>query len=183
MLRIEVIKSSSSILPKVQALYERAFPENERIPMKILLEPMEGREFLAFYDDELDDAPVETSFVGFVNSITRCGICNIIYFAVEDSLRGRGYGSQILQHVRNTHPNEKIVVDVEDENAVNDAEAVAERILRQDFYIRNGFGATPVDYKWQGESYKLMVSGGHITEKEFLDFWKEVLKGKGVKYP
>jgi GNAT superfamily N-acetyltransferase len=162
--------------PQVKALYESAFPANERIPIKHLLDDKIKREFWAFFDGDL--------FCGFSNSITHGSITNIIYFAVMPELRSRGYGSQILQVIREQHPDTRIVVDIEVEEDSKDAEELERRNRRRDFYLRNGFGSSPVDYVWQGEHYRLLTAGGTVTEKEFRDFWKEILKNvPGAKYP
>jgi len=162
--------------PQVKALYESAFPANERIPIKHLLDDKIKREFLAFFDGDL--------FCGFSNSITHGSITNIIYFAVMPKLRSRGYGSQILQVIREQHPDTRIVVDIEVEEDSKDAEELERRNRRRDFYLRNGFGSSPVDYVWQGEHYRLLTAGGTVSEKEFRDFWKEILKDiPGAKYP
>ena len=162
--------------PRVKALYESAFPANERIPIKHLLDDKIKREFWAFFDGDL--------FCGFSNSITHGSITNIVYFAVVPELRSRGYGSQILQVIREQHPDTRIVVDIEVEEDSKDAEELERRNRRRDFYLRNGFGASPVDYVWQGEHYRLLSAGGSVTEKEFRNFWKEILKDiPGAKYP
>ena len=162
--------------PQVKALYESAFPANERIPIKHLLDDKIKREFWAFFDGDL--------FCGFSNSITHGSITNIVYFAVVPELRSRGYGSQILQVIREQHPDTRIVVDIEVEEDSKDAEELERRNRRRDFYLRNGFGSSPVDYVWQGEHYRLLSAGGSVTEKEFRDFWKEILKDiPGAKYP
>jgi GNAT superfamily N-acetyltransferase len=163
-------------LPQVKALYESAFPANERIPIKHLLDNKIKREFWAFFDGDL--------FCGFSNSITHGSITNIVYFAVVPELRSRGYGSKILQAIREKHPDARIVVDIEVEEDSKDAEELERRNRRRDFYLRNGFDSSPVDYVWQGEHYRLLSAGGTITEKEFRDFWKEILKNvPGAKYP
>ena len=162
--------------PQVKALYESAFPANERIPIKHLLDDKIKREFWAFFDGDL--------FCGFSNSITHGSITNIVYFAVVPELRSRGYGSQILQVIREQHPDTRIVVDIEVEEDSKDAEELERRNRRRDFYLRNGFGSSPVDYVWQGEHYRLLSAGGTVTEKELRDFWKEILKNvPGAKYP
>ena len=162
--------------PQVKALYESAFPANERIPIKHLLDNKIKREFWAFFDVDL--------FCGFSNSITHGSITNIIYFAVMPELRSRGYGSQILQVIREQHPDTRIVVDIEVEEDSKDAEELERRNRRREFYTRNGFDSSPVDYFWQGEHYRLLSAGGTVTEKEFRDFWKEILKDiPGAKYP
>ena len=162
--------------PQVKALYESAFPANERIPIKHLLDDKIKREFWAFFDGDL--------FCGFSNSITHGSITNIVYFAVVPELRSRGYGSKILQVIREQHPDTRIVVDIEVEEDSKDAEELERRNRRREFYQRNGFDASPVDYVWQGEHYRLLSAGGIVTEKEFRNFWKEILKNvPGAKYP
>ena len=156
MLQFFDVTKKSPWLPQVKALYESAFPANERIPIKHLLS----------------------------NSITHGSITNIVYFAVVPELRSRGYGSQILQVIREQHPDTRIVVDIEVEEDSKDAEELERRNRRRDFYLRNGFGSSPVDYVWQGEHYRLLSAGGIVTEKEFRNFWKEILKNvPGAKYP
>lgn len=193
MLQFFDVTKKSPWLPQVKALYESAFPENERIPIKHLLDNKIKREFWAFCDNEPsknhggngDKEIIATPrFCGFSNSITHGDITNIVYFAVEPELRSRGYGSQILQAIREKHPSSRIVVDIEVEEDSKDAEELERRNRRRDFYLRNGFDASPVDYHWQGEHYRLLTAGGSVTEKEFRDFWKEILKDiPGAKYP
>ena len=170
--------------PQVKALYESAFPANERIPIKHLLDDKIKREFWAFFNKDNGENAAAPKFCGFSNSITHGSITNIVYFAVVPELRSRGYGSQILQVIREQHPDTRIVVDIEVEEDSKDAEELERRNRRRDFYLRNGFGASPVDYHWQGEHYRLLTAGGTVTEKEFRDFWKEILKNvPGAKYP
>jgi len=162
--------------PQVKALYESAFPANERIPIKHLLDDKIEREFWAYFDGD--------TFCGFSNSITHGSITNIVYFAVVPELRSRGYGSKILQAIREKHPDARIVVDIEVEEDSKDAEELERRNRRREFYTRNGFDSSPVDYVWQGEHYRLLSAGGTVNEKEFRDFWKEILKNvPGAKYP
>jgi len=176
MLQYFEVTKKSPWLPQVKALYESAFPANERIPIKHLLDDKIKREFWAFFDGDL--------FCGFSNSITHGSITNIVYFAVVPELRSRGYGSQILQTIRKQHPDTRIVVDIEVEEDSKDAEELERRNRRREFYTRNGFDSSPVDYVWQGEHYRLLSAGGTVTEKEFRDFWKEILKDiPGTKYP
>lgn len=170
--------------PQVKALYESTFPANERIPTKNLMDDKIQREFWAFFDKDESENAATPTFCGFSNSITQGCITNIVYFAVMPELRSRGYGSQILQAIRRRHPDTRIIVDIEVEEDSRDAEELKRRNRRRDFYSRNGFDASPVDYRWQGEHYRLLSAGGTVTEKEFRDFWKEILKDiPGAKYP
>ena len=184
MLQYFEVTKKSPWLPRVKALYESAFPANERIPIKHLLDDKIKREFWAFFYKDDGESGAVSRFCGFSNSITHGSITNIIYFAVIPELRSRGYGSQILQVIREQHPDTRIVVDIEVEEDSKDAEELERRNRRREFYTRNGFDSSPVDYIWQGEHYRLLSAGGTVTEKEFHNFWKEILKNvPGAKYP
>lgn len=170
MLRIETLTSQSEILPAVNALYEQAFPANERIPLKYLLDTAHCREFLAFFDRDL--------FVGFLNALTDSRLTNILYLAVPDELRGQGYGSQILKQMLERHPKQKIIVDVEIVSPQKPN--FAERLRRKRFYMQNGFAETSVRYAWRDEEYELLVSNGTVSQKEFSAFWERIL-GRKIK--
>lgn len=176
MLHFFDVTKKSPWLPQVKALYESAFPANERIPIKHLLDNKIKREFLAFL--------MEILSADFQIPFHTGDITNIVYFAVVPELRSRGYGSKILQAIRRQHPDTRIVVDIEVEEDSKDAEELKRRNRRREFYQRNGFDSSPVDYIWQGEHYRLLSASGIVTEKEFRDFWKEILKDiPGAKYP
>ena len=180
MLQLFEVTKDSPWFPQVKTLYESAFPANERIPIKQLMDNKIQRDFFAFVDD-INGTP---TFCGFSNSISHGDITNIVYFAVVPELRCRGYGSQILQAIREKHPDSRIVVDIEVEEDSKDDEELERRNRRRDFYLRNGFEAAEFNYNWQGEHYRLLTAGGNVTEQEFRDFWKEVLKNiPGAKYP
>ena len=184
MLQFFDVTKDAPWFPQVKALYESAFPANERIPIKHLLDDKIKREFWAFFDKADGASGAAPMFCGFSNSISHGDITNIVYFAVVPELRSRGYGSKILQAIRRQHPDTRLVVDIEVEEDSKDAEELEHRNRRREFYTRNGFNASPVDYVWQGEHYRLLSAGGPVTEKEFRDFWKEILKNvPGAKYP
>ena len=184
MLQFFEVTKKSPWFSQVKALYESAFPANERIPIKHLLDDKIKREFWAFFYKDDGESGAVSRFCGFSNSISHGDITNIVYFAVESELRSRGYGSQILQAIRRQHPNTRIVVYIEVEEDSKNAEELERRNRRREFYLRNGFDSSPVDYVWQGEHYRLLSAGGTVTDKEFRDFWKEILKDvPGAKYP
>ena len=146
MLQYFEVTKKSPWLPQVKTLYESAFPANERIPIKQLLDNKIKREFWAFFDKDNGENAAAPKFCGFSNSITHGSITNIVYFTVVPELRSRGYGSQLLQAIRRQHPDTRIVVDIEVEEDSKDAEELERRNRRRNVYLRNGFGASPGDY-------------------------------------
>lgn len=150
-------------LARVRRLYESAFPANERRPFEVLLSGFDGQgELLALYH--------EGCFAGFISLLTCADITHILYFAIEEALRNRGLGSVALDAVKRLKPGQRLIADLE--APLPDAPNCAQRLRRRAFYQRAGFVPSGVGYRWQGESYELMVFGGALDEAAFLAFWR-----------
>ena len=163
MLHLERVRSGHRHEGRIAALYERSFPENERRPLGPLMDDESGAaELLALYDDGM--------FVGFACVLCWRDIRHIIYFAVEESLRGRGYGAQTLKQLY--LPGRRLIADVEE--VTEGAPNAAQRARRIEFYRRCGFERSSVRYNWRAEEYVILSRGGDITPREFGEFWRGV---------
>ena len=167
MIEFRSAKDSAEDILAIQALYERSFPANERRPLEPLLE------------DETGHARVlsicrEGEFCGFLCLLEANGLVHIIYFAVEEGRRGRGIGSGALAEMRRRNPGKRILVDIEQVCAGADNNEQRQR--RKEFYLRNGYDESPVEYAWRGTRYIVMSSGGAILNDEFWQFWKDLCR-------
>lgn len=142
-------------------LYLSSFPKEERIPIKHLMMRAEESELIACYDEKL--------FCGFYATLTFGDVTHILFLAVDDALRGRGYGSQILKQISHRYPNHRIILDIEaeDPSAPNNEQ----RIRRKAFYAKNGYTESGIAYTWRNVPYQILIKNGCITEKEFDAFW------------
>ena len=114
---------------RARELYLRAFPREERLPWPIMLlnARRSGIDLTAFLEGE--------EFCGFTSAVTAGGLHFLLFFAVEEELRGKGYGSAILSTIKQAHHN--VVLNVEP--LVEDAPNPEERKKRFAFYGKNGF--------------------------------------------
>lgn len=152
-------------LKKTKKLYYCAFPKNERRSFPELVENrFGGTEIFCFYDEEI--------FVGMACLLNSYNISHIIYLAVDEKLRGNGYGSRALELIHNSKSRNKIMVDIEipDEQARN----AKQRKMRKKFYLRAGYKETSIKYEWRHENYEILSFGGQITEDEYNDFWEDL---------
>jgi len=163
MFRTERVTEQSKDLTKIKRLYHLAFPANERRPLITLLQDASGvSDFMAFYDDDI--------FCGFACLLTYSDITHILYFAIDETLRGKGYGTMALKAMRRMKPNHRFIADIEVETPTADNNE--QRRKRKQFYIGNGYIESEVAYGWRQENYEILVCGGSLTEKEFDDFWR-----------
>lgn len=164
MLTLSPLNASSAHLSAAEALYKRAFPINEQREFADMLHDTSGICDLISIEEH-------GRFIGFVCTLHCIGIAHIIYFAIEESLRGQGLGSSVLRLLHAHYAPQRVIVDIEqcgDRYPDN-----ANRLSRKNFYLHAGYQENPVTYRWQEEDYEVLSFGGPITRQEFSDFWRE----------
>lgn len=158
------ITKKSQEYTKFKALYRNAFPRTERVPVRFLMDKDVDSTLNACYDGEL--------FCGFYSTLTFGDITHILFLAVDDSLRGQGYGSALLGLISYHYPQNRIILDIEAEDST--VPNNVQRIRRKAFYEKNGYTESGIEYSWRGVSYKILIKNGTITEREFDDFWNNL---------
>ena len=146
---------------KFYRLYKSAFPECERLPLKYLINDKSDTETMACYDDGV--------FIGLYSAVRSLDIWNILFIAVDESMRDHGYGSKILSLIKENHRDCRIMLDIE--QPVKSASNYQQRLKRKAFYERNGFHDTPVFYKWRRVPYEMLVTGGKLSVNDFDSYW------------
>lgn len=128
---------------KIEELYIKSFPEEERFPFWILQECSKenNSDLYAIIDND--------KMIGMCY-IVNCGSAYyIMYLAVEPSLRNNNYGSMILEHLKDKY---KILI-LSIEEPINDIS-----IRHKNFYLRNGFYDTNRCYKDNGINYEVLCT-------------------------
>ncbi|WEV43183.1 GNAT family N-acetyltransferase [Lactobacillus sp. ESL0684] len=118
-------------------LYLTAFPGWERFPV-IALTMMAWHKnvhYMALYD--------QNKFCGLAYYVEGETVIYLTYLAINDQLRGQGYGTKILTFLKNEFASKEIILDIEP--VVAEAENYQQRLSRLRFYERNGFKQTQYD--------------------------------------
>ena len=159
--------------PALRALYESAFPREERIPWDDLLRLVEKMplEFAEYRDRE--------ELLGLTIVYPRPRLSWFWYFAVPEEKRGRGIGQRILSAFLARYEGRSAVLDMEDP-AQPGAPNAAQRLRRRDFYLRNGFRETGVGKTFGPVSMTMMLKGDDTFAMSDYDtllselrrFWK-----------
>ena len=164
-LKMNILDKNHPDINKVLLLYYSAFPKNELIDFNAFYSPRFKSDVISIYDNN--------QFVGFAVILTKNNISNIMYFAIEPNLRGKGYGTQSLKQISEYYKNNKIILDVEDPFECNNEREREKRLKRIYFYTRAGFKLTNIKYEWANEFYVIMINkNADLSEKEFWEFWK-----------
>lgn len=140
-------------------LFFSAFPPEERPPYCFI------KWSLKLGKGELLIAKDSGQFVGFIHLIVYQDLVYLFFFAIDDAVRGQGYGSKILELVKKRHQGKRIFLAREplDENADN----AQQRLKRWEFYTKNGFVDLPMRIIEKGYTFETMGIGGSISPADY----------------
>ncbi len=158
--------------PMIKKLYKKSFPLNERAPFFIVKKKtITGKA-------EMLIAKENDQFIGFFYIVCNENLVYLFYFAVNDTQRGKGYGSKMLQMLKERYSGKNIFLAREQLDIK--ADNYDERIKRRNFYIRNGFKDTNLLIKEASVIYDVMALNDDISAIGYeilIDKWR----GKFIK--
>lgn len=143
-------------------LYLKAFPEIERHPIDELFIACDtGKcEWLIFKDGD--------TFIGMAYMVINDSIAFLLYLAVEEGQRNKGYGARILRELTKLYAGKEVVLLIE--SLHEECDNMDIRIRRKGFYLRNSFHDTGyIQSTCEGAAIYDILS----TSQEFsTDRWK-----------
>ncbi len=159
MLTTKAVKPEMKEYRRIIELYERNFPKNERIATEILTAKATQVcfPFTAYYD--------ENRFIGFTFASVTDEAVFLLYFAVAEELRSRGYGSGILEKLTADYAPRRVMLNCEpaDQNADN----YEQRLKRLAFYERNGLFDTGYRLLDHGDEYRILSTPALFSESVY----------------
>lgn len=173
------INADSALRRKAKALYMTAFPKEERVPWWLLRlhSYRQGIDLTAWVDGDV--------FCGFTASVTVQGLHFVLFFAIDQDLRGKGYGSAILSAIKEAHGTVALNVEPLTEDAPN----YEQRKNRFGFYEKNGFVDTGYHVWEVGGMFRVLSTAAELDvptyQKVFLKLtwglWKVRVQHAGLE--
>lgn len=150
-------------IAQVRRIYIDSFPAKERMPfpMMVLMSLLWHTRLLSYYDG---DTLCGMTYIASMGKMTF-----VMFFAVAEHLRGRGYGSGVLANLRSMYPNNKIILSIEpcDDTAPN----AEERLKRKRFYLNNGYKENGYMTRLAGQTQEVLIQNGSFNSKRFRLFF------------
>jgi GNAT superfamily N-acetyltransferase len=155
------------LLQQAKALYHSAFPKEERLPWWLLRlnACRQGIDLTAFTDGDV--------FCGFTASVTVEDLHFLLFFAIDDGLRGKGYGSAILQKLQKEHKTVVLNVELLDPAADN----FGQRKRRFAFYRRNGFYDTGYHVWEVGGKFRVLSTDPVLDVPQYKKIFRKLSLG------
>lgn len=147
-------------------LYREAFPGAQHIPSWFLRYKLrKGKAgFSLIYAAD--------TWVGLIYNTAYKDMVFLHFFAVTASNRSIGYGSQVLDLIKQTHVGKRVILNIEllDEQAKNHQQ----QIKRKAFYEKNGFRSSGFTVKEPKEQLEMLIHGGSISKQEIEAVYKNL---------
>ena len=154
-------------LDQIHELYLTAFPSNERKPFPVILQKCEegSMEILKIENNAGD-------FIGLVIMILFHDLAILDYFAIDENMRNRGFGSQVLSLLNERYADKRMILEIENPDVPSDN--TPERIRRKSFYLRNHMVLMPFKVDLFGVEMLILTNGKPVTFEEYHDIFVHV---------
>lgn len=155
----------------LKALYEEAFPIEERRPFSLLEQEVE-QGFMELLVMEVDNVPSGLVFTSFQGELAL-----LEFLAIDEKKRGQGLGSQVLSLLKERYKEKRFFLEIETPMIDNNTDI---RYRREQFYIQNGFLPIGVFVLFQGVKMKLLsLHGEKVTFEEYKEHYEKTV---GLSY-
>lgn len=150
---------------EVYALYQKAFPKSEKKPFTMI------RSMHKKGNSDIWRFERGGKFAGII--ITINGRQNILldYLAVDETQRGTGIGSEILQLMKNHYDGKGVFLEIE--SVYEECDNKAQRVRRKHFYEKCGLTSMDVFVWLFGVKMELMSFGCKMTFEEYHAFYRD----------
>lgn len=158
-------KENKNIRKDIEPLFVSAFIEEERPPVHIFFLSLKKdyHRLFGVYENDI--------FVGFYYLTFYKDICYIYFLAIKEEYRHLGYGSKILQYIKEKYPDYVLLLCYEEIDPKYDD--YENRCKRERFYIKNGFVRNIFKVNEYGVVYQSAYYGKHtIPFVDYLNMFK-----------
>lgn len=163
---MKLARADLNSVKKIQNLYEKAFPKEEKKPFELILQKSaEGCvEILSVEDDK--------EFIGLSIAAIYKNLCLLDYFAIDETKRGLGFGGAAFNLIKERYKDKKFFLEIE--NTAIDAENKIQRIKRKNFYLKNGMQKLPFIVNLIGVEMEILSDGSLINFEEYHKLYTEI---------
>lgn len=168
-LSVETVTGKSKAKRKIKEIYTSSFLKEDRMPfwLMLIMAKKKNTDFLSFHDKD--------TLCGFVYMATTDNLTFVMFFAVDEINRSKGYGSRILDEIQSIYPNNKMIVSIE--RCDVDAEDIEQRRRRKKFYMNNDYIETGTLIELANKKQEVLIKNGEFDKDEFALFFKKYSNG------
>ena len=150
---------------EIYKLYQKAFPRAEKKPFSMILK-MHRKGASDVWRFARDG-----EFAGLIITINGENHILLDYLAVEESRRGTGIGTEILQQMRRHYAGKGVFLEIE--SVYEDCDNKDQRLRRKHFYEKSGMRSMEVFVWLFGVKMELMGFDCRLTYDQYYAFYRD----------
>ena len=173
-LSVRPVTEGTSVADFAGELYTEAFDRRMQVPLQSLfrVSALHKADFMAVFDDDI--------FIGFYYVYLHGDSAFLYYLAVTESMRCRGYGTEILDLIKDNYCPERRIVLCTEAPLVDD-KLVSSRYRRLGFYSRNGFIDTLYKFESVGIQYEVLYWGSNWEPENIQEILRSFRRSCGYR--
>jgi len=144
---------------ELKDLYYSAFPKEERPPFFYFLHCAKKK------TSELYVIRDEKKFIGLACFSKEKDLVCLMWFAIDEKLRGQGYGTSLLNLMKEKYQGYRLSLACE--KVSGEYSNYEERKKRKSFYEHNGYKSMDYIFTEYGVDYEIMCCNGKISKEEY----------------
>lgn len=149
----------------IYQLYQKAFPKAEKKPFRMIVKMFrKGRSHVWRFTRD-------GKFAGLIITINGENHILLDYLAVEQSQRGTGIGTEILQRMRTHYAGKGVFLEIE--SVYEDCDNKSQRLRRKHFYEKCGMVSMDVFVWLFGVKMELMGFDCFLSYEEYYTFYRD----------
>lgn len=158
--------STNAHYEQIETLYEKSFPSCERKPFSLILEKQQS--------GNVDVLMLEESgqFAGLAITMMDKDLVLLDYFAIEESMRGKGFGSAALHLLFDFYKGKRFFLEIE--STLVPADNKSQRLLRKQFYLANDMTELGIQANVFETDMELLGHNISLTFEEYQNIYRNV---------
>ena len=167
------LRTDPSIKANIESLYNSAFPEDERPPFSWTYEVFSKTDesfIVGYYENDV--------FIGYIHYVIYLDIIYIAFFAIAEEKRNQGYGTMILNDMREEYLFHTLLLCFEEvDKKYSDYD---NRVKRMKFYETNGYVDNGLKTQEGDVVYQSAYNGSmKVSYQEYQQIF-DLVYGKGA---
>ena len=151
---------------KIYQLYKKAFPISERKPFALIYKTFHKGHTDVWYIEE------DKKFIGLAITMNDLDLVLLDYFAIVENSRNQGYGSKVMQILKNIYQHQRLFIEIE--STFEKSDNLDERLKRKQFYLRNQMVELDIHANVFGVNMELLGFHKNITFEDYYNVYLHI---------
>ena len=161
-------KPCAESLKKLKRLYLSAFPRCERKPFFMIRQlKSKGKAEILSIESENGE------FIGLAISVFYNDIVLLDYFAMSETVRGQGKGSEALKLLLKRYSDKRFLLEIENTEGITDNSS--EKLRRKSFYLKSGLQKADFNVMLFGVPMEILTDGSKVSFDEYSALYRNAV--------